>query len=243
MTAVRAAYHVHSAWSYDGSWTLPNLARAFARRCYDVVLLCEHDRGFDQNRWDAYRAACRDASDDRVLLVPGIEYANPDNRVHVPVWGRLPFLGEGLSTDALLTLVAEHDAAAVLAHPDRREAWCEVDIGRHPALVGVEWWNRMWDGFKPGTSAARLLEQHPGLVPFVALDFHSRRQFFPLAMTLDIEGPLTVDAVFDALCARRCAARAFGVPERVLKQRAPATTLRGADHLRRHAAKALRRRR
>ena len=40
--------------------------------------------------------------DNRILLVPGIEYEDPDNVVHIPVWGdRLPFLGAAQPTNDL----------------------------------------------------------------------------------------------------------------------------------------------
>jgi predicted metal-dependent phosphoesterase TrpH len=42
----QATCHVHSEWSYDGSWTLPRIAEAFGRRGSDVVLMSEHDKGF-----------------------------------------------------------------------------------------------------------------------------------------------------------------------------------------------------
>ena len=83
MRTIRAAAHVHSDWSYDASWALPDLARAFARRGYDVVLMAEHDRGFDAERWAAYRMTCAAASSDRILLVPGMEYEDADNVVPV----------------------------------------------------------------------------------------------------------------------------------------------------------------
>ena len=50
MTRIRAAVHVHSEWSYDGSWPLTRIATAFSRRGYRAVLMAEHDRGFDAHR-------------------------------------------------------------------------------------------------------------------------------------------------------------------------------------------------
>jgi predicted metal-dependent phosphoesterase TrpH len=91
---IRVAAHVHSDWSYDGSWNLADLARAFHRRGYSAVLMAEHDRGFDSGRWAAYRAACAEASArGGAILVPGIEYSDSANDVHIPVWGDIPFLG------------------------------------------------------------------------------------------------------------------------------------------------------
>ena len=77
----------------DGRWTLGQLAEAFADRHYQVVLTAEHDRTFDAVRWEQYRAACANASTDRVRIVPGIEYSDGENLVHVPVWGAEDFLG------------------------------------------------------------------------------------------------------------------------------------------------------
>jgi hypothetical protein len=127
MANVRAGAHVHSDWSYDGTWPLANIARAFALRRYGVVLMAEHDRGFDQDRWAASRRACAEASGDRILLVPGIEYSDRANTVHVAVWGDLPFLGEGRDTGDLLREVERLGGLAVLAHPGRRGAWTLVE--------------------------------------------------------------------------------------------------------------------
>ena len=81
------------------------------------MLMTEHDRGFDEGRWRDYQAACAAASKGGALLVPGIEYSDPANLVHVAVWGDLPFLGEGRAIDELLADVASKGGAAMLAHP------------------------------------------------------------------------------------------------------------------------------
>ena len=98
MRRIRVAAHVHSDWSYDGRWSLERIAQVFGLLGYDAVLLAEHDRGFDAARWKALRAGCARASTERTQLVPGIEYSDPTNAVHVPVWGDIPFLGEAVGT-------------------------------------------------------------------------------------------------------------------------------------------------
>ena len=96
MTTVRVAAHVHSSWSYDAEWSLEEIARSFRRRRYDVVLMSEHDRGFNQERWIKYQKACAAESTGDILLIPGIEYEDADNVVHTPVWGRTsPSLAQG----------------------------------------------------------------------------------------------------------------------------------------------------
>jgi predicted metal-dependent phosphoesterase TrpH len=239
MTTVRAVCHVHSEWSYDGSWTLADLARAFRRRRYDVVLMTEHDIGFTEERWQRYREACADASTDHLLLVPGIEYSDEENCVHIEVWGELPFFGEGLDTTQLLDRVTEFGAFAVLAHPGRGEAWRKLNPSIFAQLSGVEVWNRQYDGWAPSRAALHLANTNR-LLPFVGNDFHTARQFFPLAMAIDVREPIVSEHIYEALCERRCRSRAFRVPATRVVNGLPGAALRGAERVRRPLARAVR---
>jgi hypothetical protein len=202
MTPPTLATHVHSDWSYDGSWTLSDLARAFAQRGYRAVLMAEHDRGFDPGRWSEYREACAAASTPDLLLVPGMEYASPDEDVHVPVWGSGSFLGSGLPTGTLLSRAAEQGRLAVIAHPRRRDVWQRLDPAWLGLAHGIEIWNRKYDGWAP-FAPARSIAEHSGLVSYVGLDFHSARQFAPLAMEVDLDdGAVDEPALLAALAAR-----------------------------------------
>lgn len=219
MTRVRLAVHVHSEWSYDGSWSLRSIAAAFRRRGYDAVLLCEHDRGFSAERQAAHRKACADASQG-ILLVPGIEYSDGANVVHVPTWGPVPFLGEGLETGDLLRRVHEHKGVAVLAHPSRHDAWSHLDPTWLPFLAGMELWSRKYDGWAPNP---RVVQELNGAAtrPVVSLDFHRRRQFAPLAMVFDGRGRVTEDVVLQAMREGRCRPEVLHLPvERFTRGRA-----------------------
>jgi hypothetical protein len=207
---VKAACHVHSCWSYDGSWSVEALAVRFARRGCRVLMTTEHDRGFTSSRLDDYREACARASSAELLILPGIEYSDRANRVHVLVWGPVPFLGEGLPTSELLAAVASVNGVAVLAHPFRRNAWACVDRRWKGRLLGIEIWNRKYDGWAPSRTPPDLLEM-TSAVPFVGLDFHTDRQSFPLTMVLDIDTDLTQETVLQCLRSRRCQPRAFGL--------------------------------
>ena len=90
---ILAACHLHSEWSYDAKWPLAALTSKFRERGCWVLMTTEHDRGFTSGRWDEYRQACRQASSETLLVVPGLEYSDSANRVHVLVWGRSPFWG------------------------------------------------------------------------------------------------------------------------------------------------------
>jgi hypothetical protein len=150
--------------------------------------MSEHSRGFSAAKWEEYAAACAEASSPRVTLIPGIEYGDTDDVVHVPVWGRLPFFGESPPIGELLAQVSEAGGTAVWAHPSRRNAWARFDPEWRQHLGGVEIWNRKYDGIAPNRRSSELSRQHD--VPaFVALDFHTRRQLFPLSLALRLDAP------------------------------------------------------
>jgi hypothetical protein len=209
--SVLAVSHVHSSWSYDGSWSIEALVAAFEQRGYRIMMTTEHDRGFSESRLVDYRKACADCSTSNLLVLPGIEYSDAENRVHVLVWGPVPFLGEALPTDEMLDAVAHYGGVAVLAHPERRSVWESFNPKWQQRLLGIEVWNRKYDGWAPSERGASLVSR-AGRIPFAGLDFHTSRQFFPLGMMLGLDGPVDEASVLAALRAGRCAATAFGMP-------------------------------
>src|ERR1700753_43534 len=124
---IKAACHVHSNWSYDGKWAVDKLAVAMKERGYRLMLMTEHDLGFTEARRLEHREACAKASSKDFLVVPGIEYSDAKNLVHILVWGPVPFLGEGVPTGELLQKVAAANGVAVFAHPSRKNAWQTYD--------------------------------------------------------------------------------------------------------------------
>jgi hypothetical protein len=229
---------VHSEWSDDASRTLREIAATFARLRYDVVLMSEHSRGFSAAKWQEYVRACREASSGRLLLVPGIEYGDQDDVVHVPVWGDLPFLGDALPVGRLLPQVSDAGGVAIWAHPWRREAWRRFEPSWLSHLAAVEVWNRKYDGIAPSRDALALARRE-GLRAAVALDFHTRRQLFPLSLSLELDGSPSEAAVFAALAAGRFSPRAFGLPVASLASGASGSALRGLEQLRKTAARAV----
>jgi hypothetical protein len=208
---IRAAAHVHTDWSYDGSWDLEELVRELKRRGYGAVLTAEHDRTFDAARWERYRAACAVAEGAlQIPVCPGIEYSDADNVVHVPVWGAgVPFLGAGRPSDDLIAEAVEAGAVAVLAHPGRKDAWKRLDPSSLQSLGGIEVWNRKYDGWAPGQLGMGLAAEH-SLAPFFGLDFHTHRQFFPLAMGVEVDEGASGAELVAALGAGRHRPLAFG---------------------------------
>jgi hypothetical protein len=237
---VLAACHVHSDWSYDGSWTLEELSAKFGGDGCRVLLMTEHDRGFTAARLEEYRVACAKVSSTDILVVPGIEYSDADNRVHVLAWGPVPFLGESLPTGEMLESVRSANGVAVLAHPSRKKVWESFSPYWTERLLGIEVWNRKYDGWAPSETSLALLERSSA-IPFVGLDFHTHRQSFPLFMALDIDGNVTEDRVVDCLRSRHCSPRAFGSPLDQSLFRAALPALKIAERSRRAAASIARR--
>ena len=239
---LRAAAHVHSEWSDDAAWSLDAIARSFRRRRYDVVLMCEHSRGWTARRYSDYVEACAAASRDGLLLVPGIEYEDEDNVVHVAVWGHVPFFGSAPDIGELLRRVAATDGISVLAHPWRREAWRRFEPSWAQELTAIEIWNRKYDGWAPNRLAVEM-GRRERLGEFVALDFHTRRQFFPLAVALRVDSDARPDrdAVYSALRAGAFECRAFRRSARPLTQGDRLGGLEMCERLRKRAARQLRR--
>ena len=238
---VKAVAHVHSEWSDDGTWPLRRIAATFAHRGYQVVLMSEHSRGFTTAKWDDYRQACADASTERVLLVPGIEYGDEDDVVHIPVWGQVPFFGDKPPTGDLLKQAADAGGIAVWAHPWRRAAWQRCDPAWWEYLGAVEVWNRKYDGIAPNRDALGLARQN-GAAPFVALDLHTGRQLFPLSLRLSLPGLTTApppgrEDVYGALREGGFTARAFGIPLGRLTSGPAAPALRMLERARRTATR------
>jgi hypothetical protein len=121
----------------------------------------------------------------------------------------MPFLGENLPTRSILERVREAGGVAVMAHPSRRKAWQRFDAAWSEYLIGIEAWNRKADGWRPSPDASALLAAS-GCTAFVGMDFHERRQLFPLAMVLDCP-TLSHRAVVECLRSRRCEPRAFDI--------------------------------
>ena len=236
--SIRAVAHVHSEWSDDATWTLPEIAMTFARLGYDVVLMSEHSRGFTSTKWQEYIEACRQVSSERLLLVPGIEYGDQDDVVHIPVWGPVPFFGDGLPTGKLLQDVNDAAGIAIWAHPWRRNAWDRFESSWLEHLAAVEVWNRKYDGIAPSRAALRFARQE-GIRATVALDFHTRRQLFPLSLGLDLELGPSETAVYEALAVGQFAPRAFGLPLSLVVGGPGGATLRGLEVARRTVARAL----
>jgi hypothetical protein len=95
------------------------------------------------------------------------------------------------------------------------------------------------------------LSRSLGIEPFAALDFHTRRQLFPLSVAIKLQqtaadppahhhSVATADEIYDALQAGAFGCHAFGLPLDFLAGGWPASLLRVLEYGRRTAAKVVR---
>jgi hypothetical protein len=239
---IKAACHVHSSWSYDGKWSLDELAAAFVRKGYRLLMMSEHDRGFTEAKWAKYREACAEASSDKIFFLPGMEYSDENNVVHVLVWGSDSFLGEGMRTDVVLDSVRSADGVSVLAHPSRHDAWKHFNPGWASKILGIETWNRKFDGWAPSEDTSKLIRAM-NVIEFVGMDFHDQRQLFPMSMELEVKRGITEKSILECLRARQCHARLCGkqLKEENLSRILP--VMRAAERMRKAISLLSRRRR
>jgi hypothetical protein len=216
------------------------MAALFRKMGYQCVLTSEHDSTFDEDRWQRYRKACAEISTEDFLIVPGIEYSDRANVVHVLVWGMDIFLGESPEIGELLLKVKERDGVAVLAHPSRRDAWRHFDATWLPLLSGIEQWNRKVDGVAPSSEAISMIVKRPALLPFVGLDFHRWNQLFPLAMSLHLGGRLSEGAVLGGLRGKSGVATVAGLGISHLSQGIPHGIVSTLERFRRFLRRVIR---
>jgi len=195
---------VHSTHSWDGRHPLPELVAFLRGLNLDFVLMSEHDRGLDQDVMRRFVSECAILSDDRFLVIPGIEYEATPDYVHVLAYNTRE-------------LVPSHDAAeiargtrrqgglAVLAHPHWKNGFRHVAPETLALLQGWEVWNGKADGrWAPdqGNLNRYHLNRRQGLrlLPFAGADLH-RTESYP-GITLQIDClDRSITSIMDALTA------------------------------------------
>lgn len=182
---LRVYTHIHSTFSYDGKWPLEKVASAFRSLGADLLLCSEHSQRIGSDGYAAYRRQCEALSTENFRIIGGIEYSTPKNYIHFPTWGLDEYMGEEVLAEDLLPAVKDAQAWCIMAHPDRRDAWQDFSPD-WPALglSGIEIWNRKTDGLVPSENALRLAKQSD-LDPVASVDFHDKKQLYPLYNALD----------------------------------------------------------
>jgi PHP domain len=194
---VVGAVHVHSSYSHDGQDTLESLRDRAAAVGIRFVAMTDHAEDFDAARFDEYREACRAASDDRVRLIPGLEFRFAGHRgLHLLACG-LEQWAQPATLEDFAATVADAARLTILAHP--------ILTGyRVPRVVcdsidAIEVWNASYNTrFLPDPRAMMLLHtvqrSRPAVVGVAGLDQHDasndRRTRVVLTDPRDLSDPL-----------------------------------------------------
>lgn len=187
MKTLRLAAHIHSEWSDDANWSLSRIRTVLRLLQFDGALMAEHDRGLNEDQRRRHVEACHAASTDSFVFVPGVEYQDSSHRLHVPVYGDIPFYKSGAPVSQILAFSRSEGGFSVLAHPARRNAIAALDPTCFELADGIEVWNRKYDGFRPSMSSLDIATRY-SLRPFVSLDLHDWHQLFIGAMVVPVNG-------------------------------------------------------
>src|SRR5262245_10745593 len=78
--------HVHSLFS-DGEEPLERLITLFKGFGMSFVAVSDHAEVFDEARMEEYVALCESLSDDKFVVIPGLEFALHGGGVHILGYG------------------------------------------------------------------------------------------------------------------------------------------------------------
>jgi PHP domain len=167
--------HVHSAWSHDSKDSLAALREFALERGLRFVGLTDHAEDFDEQKFDAYRAECANLSDEKVTLIPGLEFRFEGHTgLHLLALGLRRWIMPAKPAD----FIQETNGATSLtiaAHPIlfKYHAPDEVRGG----IDAIEVWNAKYNTrYLPDPMAIRLLHAvrrtRPEVVGTVGLDQH-----------------------------------------------------------------------
>jgi hypothetical protein len=165
--------HVHSTLSYDGQHTLAQLASFGRARGYSFIGMTEHSDTFDDAKMKVLVDECERLSDDRFLLIAGIEYSCEGN-LHLIGLGIRHFTGEK-DPVTVARFIRAQGGLAVVSHPSRYGY--EIPAALVAEIDGIEVWNASNDSrFVPDRKVIDLwcgLKRHnPTLTAFGGQDLH-----------------------------------------------------------------------
>jgi hypothetical protein len=186
--------HLHTTFS-DGELSLAELKDHFQAKGFQFLLMSDHAEGMDGEKMRAYVAQCRALSDDRFLIVPGLEFAYPSKAV--PGSSHLHLLGFGIARYerakdpvGMIHTIHRLGGLAVLAHPYPAHAPDYAELA--PLLDGIELWNTKYNGrFAPALWNYVLLQQiqrrGSKTFGFYGTDFHWKTQYAGMVVSVEAE--------------------------------------------------------
>lgn len=173
---LKGAIHTHSTYS-DGEFTLEELREVLVAGGCKFLCVADHAEYFDAKELRKFVDHCTALSDQRFLIVPGLEYRSQEG-MHI--------LGYGMTTQVATTDlqkiiegIEKKGGIPVIAHP--KESMFGLIESLRSLPKGIEIWNSKYDGQyapRPATIVLlqRLKQRKPDMRAFYGQDLHWRHQ-------------------------------------------------------------------
>jgi hypothetical protein len=167
--------HVHSSYSHDCGDSLERLREFALERQIAFIGLTDHAEDFSPGRFDDYVHHCHALSDERVRIVPGLEYRfDGFPGMHLLALGLKRWIAPR-TPDEFVRQARDAATFTIAAHP--RLANYRLPECVAQAIDAVEVWNASYNTrYLPDPRAIRLLHDirrtRPDVVGTVGLDQH-----------------------------------------------------------------------
>jgi len=180
---ISGIFHIHSVYSYDSEFSLSRIKEILIRRGYRFGVICDHQKDFDDKRFETLRAECAGLSDRTFCLIPGLEFE----------FGSVHILGVGMSSyfdpediAGCLDGIGLRNGLLVWAHPSLK------DLNRmNPylhLLNGVEVWSaRYGSKYAPSVSLCSLINNLNNVFAYAGVDAHREDQLHDLYLKMELE--------------------------------------------------------
>jgi PHP domain len=177
MSAMRrtGVIHVHSSYSHDGCDSLERLREFALERGIAFIGLTDHAEDFGPDRFDEYVRHCRALSDDRVSIVPGLEYRfDGFPGMHLLALGLKRWIAPQ-TPDEFVRDTRDAATFTIAAHPLLANYRLPEIVAQ--GIDAVEVWNASYNTrYLPDPRAIRLLHAirrtRPDVVGTAGLDQH-----------------------------------------------------------------------
>ncbi|HEU4564084.1 MAG TPA: PHP domain-containing protein [Gemmatimonadaceae bacterium] len=170
--------HVHSAYSHDGLDSLESLRDFALARGIAWVGLTDHAEDLDPARFDEMVSECEALSDQRVRLIPGLEYRFAGHTgLHLLALGLSRWI-EPATPEAFVREARGAARFTIVAHPVL--ARYRIPAAVLDGIDAIEVWNAAYNTrFLPDPRAIRILHalraRRPEVVGTAGLDQHDAR--------------------------------------------------------------------
>jgi predicted metal-dependent phosphoesterase TrpH len=167
--------HVHSDYSHDGHDTLERLRDFALERGIAFIGLTDHAEDLEPARWSEYVEHCRALSDDRLRLLPGLEFRFEGlPGLHLLAFGLERWI-EPHTPGEFIEQASQAARFTVAAHPILHDYQIPDEV--RDGIDAIEVWNASYNTrYLPDPRAIRILHEiqrsRPNVVGTAALDQH-----------------------------------------------------------------------